>query len=165
MRRIQLQLLFVLIAAISVSTLSVILIASAVGRAERYVVADTHNVLNAALAELNQQYRYRTESDSSWEALPVAAQDVSLRGISQTVFRSYPGVEGGFFTRDTILGYSYPTHGSGGPKLEVPKAERPEIRAAIDQSLNAGHASRVLRGARDLVVIQAVADDGHVCWP
>ena len=44
----------------------------------------------------------------------MAAQDTSLRGVSQAVLRSYPGIEGGYNDGAHFLGYSYPTHDTGG---------------------------------------------------
>ena len=82
MRRLQLQLVFVLVAAISVATLSAILISSAIHGAERVVIEDTRKTLDAANAELAQQYSYRVNSDPSWASLPTEAQDISLRAIS-----------------------------------------------------------------------------------
>ena len=164
MRRLQLQLVFVLVAAISVATLSAILISSAIHGAERVVIEDTRKTLDAANAELAQQYSYRVNSDPSWTSLPTAAQDVSLRAISQAALRSYPGVEGGFFAGSTILGYSYPTHGSGNLKVDVPEAELPEIKEAVREAEVSGRGNRILRGSRDIVQVQAVSQGDHVCW-
>lgn len=80
------------------------------------------------------------------------------------MLRSYPGVEGGFFTGSQILGYSYPTHGSGTSKLDVPTAELPDIKATIQQSQRIGYASRVIRGSRDLVVVRSLASREGTCW-
>ena len=164
MRRLQLQLVFVLVAAISVATLSVVLISSAIRGAERVVLADTRNTLDAANAELHQQYSYRVSSDSSWAALPVPAQDVSLRAISHAVLRSYAGVEGGFFNGSNILGYSYPTHGSGSNKVDVPEAELSKIQESLRQAKVSGRGEQTIRGSRDLVMIQAVWHGDHACW-
>src|SRR5580693_6629892 len=79
MRRLQLQLVFVLLAAISVATLSAMLIVRSVRGAERVIVGDTRRVLNAANAELELQYSDRVSADSSWAMLPDAARDISLR--------------------------------------------------------------------------------------
>ncbi len=59
-----------------------------------------------------------------------------------------------------ILGYSYPTHGSGNPKVDVPEAERPEIESTIHDAEKSG--SVVLRGSCDIVVIDAVSQRDHV---
>jgi signal transduction histidine kinase len=164
MRRLQLQLLFVLIAALSVTALSVLLISNAIRSAEGVVISDTRKMLASANAELDQQYVYRVSSDTSWPALPPAAQDVSLRAISQAVLRSYPSVEGGFFANGRIVGYSFPTHDSGTLKTDVPEAELPQIKSAIAQAATAGHGSQIIRGSRDLVVIQAFGHGDHVSW-
>jgi signal transduction histidine kinase len=164
MRRLQLQLVFVLLAAISVATLSAMLIVRSVRGAERVVVGDTRRVLNDANAELALQYSYRVNADSSWETLPDVARDISLRAVSQVTLRSYPGVEGGFYAGGRILGYSYPTHGSGNPKIDVPEAERPEIEGTIQAAEKSGKDERLLRGSRDIVVIDAVSQGDHVAW-
>ena len=164
MRRLQLQLVFVLLAAISVATLSAILIIRSIRGAERVVVGDTRRVLSAANAELELQYAERANADSAWTTLPDAAHDISLRAVSQATLRSFPGVEGGYSVSGRILGYSYPTHGSGNPKVDVPEAERPEIESTIQAAAKSGKGERVLRGSRDIVVIDAVSQRDHVAW-
>jgi signal transduction histidine kinase len=164
MRRLQLQLVFVLVAAISVATLSAILIVRSIRGAERVVVGDTRRVLSAANAELELQYAERANADSAWTTLPDAAHDISLRAVSQATLRSFPGVEGGYSVGGRILGYSYPTHGSGNPKVDVPEAERPEIESTIQDAEKSGKGERVLRGSRDIVVIDAVSQRDHVAW-
>jgi len=164
MRRLQLQLVFVLLAAISVAALSAILIVRSIRGAERVVLGDTRRVLSAANAELELQYSERANADSSWATLPDAARNISLRAVSQATLRSYPGVEGGYSVGGRILGYSYPTHGSGNPKVDVPEAERPAIESTIHDAENSGKGERVLRGSRDIVVIDAVSQRDHVAW-
>jgi signal transduction histidine kinase len=164
MRRLQLQMVFVLVAAISVTILSAILIAGAIRGAERIVVGDTSRTLDGANAELALQYSYRVGSDPGWDQFPVSARDISLRAISQVTLRSYPGVEGGFYAGTQILGYSYPTHGSGNLKVDVPEAERPEIEGTIRQAQKSGKGERILRGSRDIVLIAAVSQGDHVSW-
>ncbi|HLH40380.1 MAG TPA: ATP-binding protein [Bryobacteraceae bacterium] len=164
-RRLQLQLLFILLAAVLIATLSVILISDAVKSAEGVVLTDALKTLAAAASELDQQYRDRTNADSAWHELPIAAQDTSLRGVSQAVLRSYPGVEGGYHDGAHFLGYSYPTHDTGKKKTDVPTAELDDILGAISQSRGSGTAQRVLRGQHDIVVIEAKAGpNGVVSW-
>jgi signal transduction histidine kinase len=165
-RRLQLQLLFILLAAVLVAALSVLLISDAVQSAEGVVLADAARTLTAAASELDQQYQDRVSADSAWLALPVAAQDTSLRGVSQAVLRSYPGVEGGYHDGSHFLGYSYPTHDTGEKKIDVPTAELDDILATISQGRLSGAAQRILRGQHDIVVIEAKADRqyGFVSW-
>jgi signal transduction histidine kinase len=156
-RRLQLQLLFILLAAVLVAGLSVILISDAVKGAEGTVLADARKTLSTAIAELDQQCQERVGADSSWLALPVAAHDTSLRGVSAAVLRSYPGVEGGYHDGAHFLGYSYPTHDTGAKKTDVPVAELDDILAAISKSRESGTAQRLIRGQHDLVLIEAKA--------
>ena len=133
-RRLQLQLLLILLAAVSVAALSVLLIWDSIQNAEKAVLADMGKQLNAALSELGQQYSDRITSDSTWSSLPAPTQDVSLRAVSQTVLRSYPGVEGGYYVRSQFLGYSFPTHDNPAAKTDVPSAERSAIQEVADRA-------------------------------
>src|ERR1700683_3155721 len=165
-RRLQLQLLFILLAAVLVAALSVLLISDAVQSAEGVILADAARTLTSAVAEMDQQYQDRANADSMWPSLPLAAQDTSLRGVSQAVLRSYPGAEGGYHDGAHFLGYSYPTHDTGEKKTDVPAAELDDILATISQSRTIGMAQRVLRGQHDIVVIEAKADpqNGFASW-
>ena len=155
--RLILQLVFTLVAAISVVTLSVLLITEAIGSAERVVLGEANKTVASALRELRQQYQYRASSDSSWSELPMQARDVSLRGITQTVLRSYPGVEGGFYAGTNFLGYAFPTHDTGSAKIDVPSAERDLIISLTDASHKSKQLTgRVVRGRSDLLVLSAI---------
>jgi hypothetical protein len=123
-RRLQLQLLLILLAGVAVAALSVLLIWDSVRAAERVVISDIGNQLNSAIAELCRQYAYRAESDTNWQSLTLVSQNISLRGISQTVLRSYPGVEGGFFSDGKFVGYAFPTHDNPSAKTDVPVNRR-----------------------------------------
>jgi signal transduction histidine kinase len=163
--RLILQLLFTFVAALSVATLSVVLITEAVGSAERVVLGEANKAITTAIAELKQQYRYRVSSDSSWQSLPEQARDVSLRAITQTVLRSYPGVEGGFYAGPDFLGYAFPTHDTGAAKIDVPSAERNLIVALAQQSRKANRFStQVIRGKSDLLVLGAEPSGEAVVW-
>ncbi len=126
-RRLQLQLLLILFAGVAVAALSVLLIWDSVHNAERVVISDMGDQLNSAVTELARQYAYRADSDSTWQSLPLASKDVSLRGVTQAVLRSYPGVEGGFFSNEEFVGYAFPTHDNPAAKTDVPAAERSVI--------------------------------------
>jgi hypothetical protein len=69
-RRLQLQLLLILLAAVSVAALSVLLISDSIRNAEQAVIADMGKQLSAALLEMGQQYSDRITSDSTWSGLP-----------------------------------------------------------------------------------------------
>jgi signal transduction histidine kinase len=165
-RRLQLQLLLILLAGVAVTALSVLLIWDSVHNAERVVIGDMGNQLNAAVAELGRQYAYRADSDTNWQSLPLASQDISLRGISQTVLRSYPGVEGGFFLDGEFAGYAFPTHDNPSAKTDVPAAERSVIEDVSRRASASGSAQELLRGGSELVLVEAMKarDRDAVAW-
>ena len=143
------------------------LISEAIRSAERVVLGEATKTISAALNELSQQYQYRAVSDSSWTSLPAQARDVSLRGITQTVLRSYPGVEGGFYSGGEFLGYGFPTHDTGSAKVDVPSAERGLIVSLARQSQKANCVeSETIRGRVDLLVLSAapVQNGKTVAW-
>jgi len=165
--RLVLQLLLTSAAALSLSAISVILITYAVRNAERVVLGEANKNIATAVSELNEQYRYRASSDSSWQSLPAQALDISLRGITQTVLRSYPGVEGGFYTRGDFLGYAFPTHDTGSSKTDVPSAERDLILSLARRSAESdAFTEQVIRGKSDLLVLGAIpaSKGGPVIW-
>ncbi len=165
-RRLQLQLLLILLAGIAVAALSVLLIWDSVHNAERVVIGDMGTQLDSAIHELGKQYAYRADSDTNWRSLPLASQDVSLRGVSLAVLRSYPGVEGGFFSEGEFMGYAFPTHDNPSAKTDVPAAERSVIEDVVRRAYATGNAQELLRGGSELVVIRAVKTDGQdaVAW-
>jgi signal transduction histidine kinase len=165
-RRLQLQLLLILLAGVAVAALSVLLIWDSVRKAERVVISDMGNQLNSAIAELSRQYAYRAESDTNWQSLTLASQDISLRGISQTVLRSYPGVEGGFFSDGKFVGYAFPTHDNPSAKTDVPAAEHSTIEDVSRRAIANGSAQELLRGGSEFVLVQAMKtqDQNAVAW-
>lgn len=48
--------------------------------------------------------------------------------------------------------------------MDVPEAERSEIEDTIRQAEKSGKAERILRGTRDIVLIDAVSQGDHVSW-
>ncbi len=165
-RRLQLQLLLILFAGVAVAALSVLLIWDSVHNAERVVVSDMGNQLNSAVAELTRQYSYRADSDTNWQSVPLALRDISLRGISQAVLRSYPRVEGGFFSDGEFVGYAFPTHDNPSAKTDVPAAERSLIEDVSRRANASGIAEQLLPGGNELVLVHAMKarDQDVVAW-
>ena len=160
--RLLLQLLFTLVAAVSLVALSVLLISEAIRSAQSVLLSEAAQTVGTAIADLQQQYSYRVSSDTSWASLPESARNVSLRGITQTVLRPYPGVEGGFYAPPSFLGYAFPTHDAPNAKTDVPQAERQWILDTALRSLASGALEQqVIRGNTDLLVIQAKPDTNH----
>lgn len=165
--RLLLQLLFTLVAAVSLAALSALLISEAIRSAQSVLLSEAAQTVGTAIGDLQQQYNYRVNSDSSWTSLPESARNVSLRGITQTVLRPYPGVEGGFYAPPAFLGYAFPTHDAPSAKTDVPQAERQWILDTALRSLASGALEQqVIRGNIDLLVIQAKPDANHttVVW-
>lgn len=165
-RRLQLQLFLILFAGVAVAALSVLLIWDSVHSAERVVIGDMGNQLHSAVTELGRQYSYRADSDTNWQSLPLASQDISLRGISQAVLRSYPGVEGGFFSEGEFVGYAFPTHDNPSAKTDVPAAEHSVIEDVARRAKETGGAQELLRGGSELVLVEAMraGDQDAVAW-
>jgi signal transduction histidine kinase len=165
-RRLQLQLLLILFAGVAVTALSVLLIWDSVHNAERVVISDMGGQLNSAVMELARQYAYRADSDSAWGSLALASQDVSLRGVTQAVLRSYPGVEGGFFSKEEFVGYAFPTHDNPAAKTDVPAAERSVIEDVSRRARASGEAQELLRGGSELVLVRATKtrEQDAVAW-
>ena len=140
-RRLQIQLLFSVIAALSVTALSILLILEAVRTAEHMVVADARHTIDRALEQLVGRYGDRVGADPSWPALPGEAQELSLGSLARVVLASYPDVEGGF-------------HSSAFGRRDV---SNPRVAAAL-RSLSANsHATSgiVVPDGKDLLVIEA----------
>ena len=165
-RRLQLQLLLILFAGVAVAALSVLLIWDSVHNAERVVISDMGDQLNSAVTELARQYAYRADSDSTWQSLPLASKDVSLRGVTQAVLRSYPGVEGGFFSNEEFVGYAFPTHDNPAAKTDVPAAERSVIEDVSRRARASGDAQELLRGGSEVVLVRATKtlEQDAVAW-
>jgi signal transduction histidine kinase len=165
-RRLQLQLLLILLAGLAVAALSVLLIWDSVHNAERVVIGDMGGQLNSAVTELSRQYASRADSDSTWSSLPLGSQDVSLRGVTQAVLRSYPGVEGGFFSNGEFIGYAFPTHDNPAAKTDVPAAERSVIEDVSRRAKASGDADELLRGGSELVLVHAMKtrEQDAVAW-
>jgi len=130
------------------------------------VISDMGDQLNSAVTELARQYAYRADSDSTWQSLPFASQDVSLRGVTQAVLRSYPGVEGGFFSNEEFVGYAFPTHDNPAAKTDVPAAERSVIEDVSRRARASGDAQELLRGGSELMLVRATKtrEQDAVAW-
>ncbi|MBI3682255.1 MAG: hypothetical protein HY235_17900 [Acidobacteria bacterium] len=152
-RRMQMQLVLICITGLLIAALSVFLISDAVRGAEQIVLGDAVKAVDAAVEELSAQEADRAEQEADWNGLALELKDVSLRGVSQAVLRSYPGVEGGYWWNSEFLGYAFPTHINPEQKTDVPAAESNEIRAAAEESRRIASARRIVRGSGEAVVI------------
>lgn len=156
-RRFQLQLLFALVATVSVSLLAIGLVINAVRHAEGFVLTDTERQLDHAVQQLERQSETLRGSSRREPSPPPPERDEAFYAIAQSVLNTYAGVEGGFWVDSEFWGYAFPTHDGPGPKRDVPPAERPFIEEVIRRAITHGTAEQTLRGRQDFVVIVARA--------
>lgn len=154
-RRLQWQLMLICLTGLLIAALSVFLISDAVRGAEQIVLADAAKAVAAAVEELALQGADRVMQESDWNGLAPELRNVSLRGVSQAVLRSYPDVEGGYSSNAEFLGYSFPTYINPDQKTDVPAAESTEIREVVEASRTTGSSQRIVKGAGQAVVIAA----------
>jgi signal transduction histidine kinase len=99
-------------ACVSMAALAVVLIQDALGSAAQRLLAEAAHQCRNAAAELRvqwlEQQAYRSEPTGP---LPFAARDLSLRGLTRTVPRSFEGVQGGFWLPEEggVIGFSDPS--------------------------------------------------------
>lgn len=158
------QIAFVVLASVAMLTLAVVLVRDVISRTESRLVDEARQQCKVAAGELRLQFEERAEFvlDDPLEALPWEAQDISLRGLSSTVMRSYDRVEGGFHMNasNRLLGLS---RGTG----SLTPSEREVLMSAIDEALNSIEiAVRQAAQEDDIVVVAAVQDQSKraVAW-
>ena len=146
------------VASLSVVALASLLVQDALSQTEGTLRSAAEQEVTAAAEELKAQYEDRAAfSERPLEALPAEAQDLSLRGLSQTVLRSYKGVQGGFYiaASQSVLGAS----GAGDRRADE---ELRAIQLSVEQSQQAAIATGA---GGDLLVARAVAtSDGRHAW-
>jgi signal transduction histidine kinase len=107
LRSFRIQLAAVAVASLAMLALASLLIHDVLTSAERRLTTEARQQCAAAAAELGDQYEDRAAyGGEPIISLPPEAQDVSLRGLSRAVLRSYEGVEGGYYRDARVIGYS-----------------------------------------------------------
>ena len=149
------QLAIIILASVAMVGLAAVLIRDAITQTEDRLLAEARQQSIAACRELRLQYEERAAFviDDPLEELPLEAQDVSLRGLSETVLRSYEGVEGGFFlvAREKVVGYS-------GEKSQLAAEELSLVLATVAQAKAANEVlTQTAEWDRDLAVVAAAA--------
>lgn len=143
------------LACISVVALALLLVQDAVTRTESTLKSAAIQEVAGASAELKQQYEERAAfSQNPLDSLPPDAQDLSLRGLSQAVLRSYKDVQGGFYVPATAT-----LIGVAGPSAEQDDETLGAIRTAAAQS------TATIESGGDLLVAGAArTSDGRYAW-
>ena len=154
-RRMQWQLALICLTGVLIAALSVFLISGAIRGAAQIVIGDAARAVEAAAGELAAQGAERAAQEADWAETATELKDVSLRGITLVVLRSYPGVEGGYWTGGEFLGYAFPTHLNPDQKTDLPETELREIQAAVEAARAGLDSRRVAMGPDQAVVISA----------
>jgi len=145
-------------ASLAVVAVAAILVRDAFSQAESRLLAEARRQCQSACRELALQYRERAAwGGDALESLPAKAQDLSLRGLTLTVLRSYEGIHGGFYREELggVLGQA----GAPGAAEDLPLQDQELLVSALKLA-EAGPA--VVTGVRggDLVVAAARKLDG-----
>jgi signal transduction histidine kinase len=148
------------VASVSIVALALLLVRDAIMQTEGTLRSAAQQETLAAAEELKTQYEERAVfSERTLQGLPLEAQDLSLRGLSQTVLRSYKEVRGGFLIAGSILGVA-----SG--REAIGSDESPAIELAVRSAKEANPATPVsVEAGRDLIVASAVQTlDRNFAW-
>jgi signal transduction histidine kinase len=150
------------------AALAVILVQDALSRAEQTLLREAVQQSTTAVNELRQQFLERASvEEDPLRALPIEAQDLSLRGLSGAVLRAYEGVEGGFLLGPElrVVGYTSPTRDEqkSGPTEDELQGLL-EIAAGLEES--GGSLTHEVAQGRDWLVfgLASVEGTGSVAW-
>ncbi|HYP06158.1 MAG TPA: histidine kinase dimerization/phospho-acceptor domain-containing protein, partial [Bryobacteraceae bacterium] len=153
----RLQALIIAVASLSVIALASLLVQDALSQTEGTLRAAAELELTGAAEELKEQYQERaTFSERPLEALPLEAQDLSLRGLSQTVLRSYKDVHGGFY-----IPQSESVVGAAGAADPISADELDAIRSTVQSGSSTGS---FVSGGDLLIARIAPTADGRYAW-
>ncbi len=147
------QIAMVLLASLAVIALAGLLIRDAISQAESRLLAEARRQAETACRELVRQHEERTAwGGDALESLPVEAQDLSLRGLTYTVLRSYEDLEGGFYAPGPrrLLGHA----AASGPVSALAPREL-ELLASAAAQAGAAPAASIGAWGRDLIVVVA----------
>lgn len=156
-RTFRIEAAVIAVASLSVIALAWLLVQDALTQTEGTLRSAAEQELAAAAEELKAQYEERAVfSERPLQELPLEAQDLSLRGLSQTVLRSYKDVQGGFY-----IGESGAVVGASGGRDVTPEDELQTIRSAVE----AADSTAATATAGDLLVARAIpTSDKNYAW-
>ena len=155
------QIAIVSLASLATVVLAAVLVRDVLVRTEGRLLQEARQQCSAAARELKAQYLERADyADEPILQLPIEAQDLSLRGLSGAVLRSYDGVEGGFWLAgsEQTLGYAFPR---GDSRPDFGDQEQALLRSA----LTSGSVIGTFEFGRDAAILAAESLDGAtVAW-
>ncbi|MBN1568300.1 MAG: hypothetical protein JXA73_10675 [Acidobacteria bacterium] len=154
-------------ASLAVAGLAALIVQDVVFTTENKLLTDAQQLCMAACQELKIQYKERAEyGGDPLQNLPQDAQEISLRGISNTVLNAYKGIKGGMYLENPgrIMGYAYPT-APPGPASDLTENEREFIRSLASRAAaNDEITTQSEWWDRDLVVGSAVRTRDMILW-
>ncbi|HYI95902.1 MAG TPA: ATP-binding protein [Bryobacteraceae bacterium] len=160
------------VASLSVIALASLLVQDAVSQTEGTLRSAAEKEVASAAEELKAQYEdWVAFSERPLASLPIDAQDLSLRGLSQTVLRSYKDMRGGFYVPqgESPQAQSPPATsivGASGLTDVLDTAELQAIRLSVQAAQSPG--SQMTGNAAsggDLLIARAMAtSDGKYAW-
>lgn len=162
------QVLIIVIASVAMAVLAVILVQDAWNSTRQTLAEEAQQQCATAVRELQSQFADRASLlDASAEVLLFEAQDLSLRGLSAAVLRSYEDTQGGF-----LLGPARRMAGQAGPfsASATQSLNDVERRLVLDLANRSSYETGVVAGnteeGTDLIVAAATAieDEDAVAW-
>ena len=160
--RFRTQGLLIALTSISMAVLTAVLIQDAWQSTRQTLTDEARQECTTAVAELQQQFTDRESLIDASEPAPQVfeALDLSLRGLSLAVLRSYEGMEGGFLVGPDRRSAGH-SAGSFIMADSAPEAMEAEARLVLDLATGAGGGSpsrsAVREDGNDLLVGCAVA--------
>jgi signal transduction histidine kinase len=113
-------------ASLAVVGLAVFIVRNVISTTEGALQAEARQLCVSACSKLQQEYEDRTNLGGDiLQDLPLAAQDISLKGLSLTVLRNFEGIEGGIYLTqlDRVVGYANPADAAAA----APAQQSPEM--------------------------------------
>ena len=153
-------------ACLSMAALGVALVQDAWRSTQQILLRGAERQCMTAVRELKDQFADRASLIGAPDPLPFEAHDLSLRGLSAAVLRSYEDLEGGFLlgSQRRLAGHTG-AYGRKGP--EIREVEARLIRETAERARAAGDpiASSIADGD-DLIVAatQTVSSQDAVAW-
>ncbi len=148
---LRIQFFIIALASVAMLSLAAFLIIDVISQTESQRVEDAQRQVASASEELRLQYDQREAfvPEDPLSLLPPEMRELSLRGLSETVLRAYPLVQGGYFLVDSaeVLG------ASGGPLT----AQMKDLigRVCREASRSAGTAGLAMEHGLDSLVAAA----------
>ncbi len=163
-RSFRAQIAVVSLASLAVIALAGLVIRDVIRQTESRLLAEARRQVESACRELVRQHQERAAwGGDSLESLPPEAQDLSLRGLTATVLRSYEGLEGGFYLEGPrrLLG-----HAAASGTVPAPASRELELLASAAAQARAAPAASIGAWGRDLIVVVAarLEQEGRVAW-